>query len=448
MKNYALLILAFVVAGTSLTACFDDDDTSYDDYCYISAFSLGTLKRTLWTYDADGEDSTYSASFSGTLYPMTIDQRALTIQNLDSLPTRTKLDKVLATVEFEGVLAWRKAELTAEDDTTWTTYDSSDSLDMSEPLHFAVIAGNGNSYRTYTVKVNVHQEEGDSTVWSTVEDMPAAGTKAVVWSERLGVYTSDVLTYISRPLDCNSEWVSSETTGAEGADVSTLRKTTDRLLMSTSAGQIIESTNALDWTEASYPQADGLMLVAATDEVVYALVGGQLMSSDGGDWVSQTLDESAAYLPNSQVHSFAYDMPNGTSRVMIVGSREGEDDETCEVWATTTGNDWMRYTPNAADKRRLPVMESLNVVSYDSGFLALGGATRNGVYAALDSVLYSADNGVTWVPYANDDMLIDSEMQEAAASAQTICAASDDESYFGWPSIGECGAGALTGSGG
>ncbi|MCD8304323.1 MAG: DUF6242 domain-containing protein [Prevotellaceae bacterium] len=442
MKKYAYLLLLTLLVPVVLVSCLSDDEVETDDYCYISGFTLGSMKRTLFTLSVDGEDSVYTTTFQGSLFPMTIDQRALTIENQDSLPIRTRVDAVLVTITYEGALTWRKQDH-EEDDTLWNAYSSSDSLDFTSPIEFASIASNGNSYRTYTAKLNVHKQKADSTVWNKVGIAEPLNSfderKALCLEGQIMVLGEDAdgsVVCALHPMETSGEWQSLATNGAEGADLSTLQMSGGTLFLSTSSGEILQSSNALDWVSAGYPVQDGLKLVAASPSRLYALLDGELVSSDGGDWTAEELDDDAAYLPTEQVFGFSYTLPDGQNRLMIIGQRDDEDDTSCMVWAKAWTSDeegdepWMFYVPNAADKRRCPIREQLNVVAYDDGFLTFGGKTSDGQHEAMDSVLYSADHGITWRPYDDNDMDVDTLITQAAAEAKHITSAVDDEQYL------------------
>ncbi len=447
MKRYThlLLLLATAVASVPFSSCLSDDDAEYDDYCYISGFTLGSLKRTMFTISSEGEDSVYSTTLSGSLFPMTIDQRALTIENQDSLPLHTRVDAVLATVTYDGILVWRKAGVEAEEgeDIVWTSYDSSDSIDFTEPLLFACFASDGLSYRTYTVNVNVHQQKGDSTVWNEVGEAEALGgmgaRKALCLGGQITILGDDgsgSLSCVKHPMGTGGDWVAYSTTGTAGADVATLQRQGNALFLSDESGQVLSSENAVDWTVASFPQEEGLRLVGASDVRLYALLGDRLVSSDGGDWTTESLDEDGSYLPSEQVYSFYYQLPDGQERLMMVGERGNSDDTSCMVWAKAwrdeeeTQSTWMFYTPNGTDKYRCPTRDNLNVVEYDGGFLSFGGACRDGSREAMDSVLYSQDHGITWKPYDNDDMEVAPLIRETARDASYIVSAVDEDNYL------------------
>lgn len=431
---FALMALPFVLGSCKTD---DDDVTEASDVCYISKFTLGSLKRIIYGQTTAGMDSIYTTSFSGTYFPMIIDQRKETIENLDSLPIRAQLDKVLITVEYEEKLAWRKADISGLQDTTWTTYNKSDSIDLSEPMHFRVISKNGTSSRTYTVKVNVHQEVGDSTRWDSLGNvsalMPTTERKATVWNDKMTILATQAdgtLICIQHPLSASGDWTAQNTTGTAKAIPGTLQQQGNRLLVSTSDNQLLESTDAITWTPTGYPALAGIRLVAASDDYVYALSGGRLYRSNGSSWDEELLDDDANLLPTDQLNSVYYTMKNGLPRLLLAGSQKSGD-RYATLWAKSWSQGeenlekWIYYTPNATDKYRCPMLKNLCIVPYDDGLQALGGSSLDGKYEALDSIRHSSDHGISWKIYENDDMLVDYYMQKAAETAQYITATVD-----------------------
>ena len=70
-----MLLVASVLTAGFTTACGSDDYTSGElsRDCLITEVTLGTLNRTMHTLNSQGEDSTYTVTVTGTMYPMHID---------------------------------------------------------------------------------------------------------------------------------------------------------------------------------------------------------------------------------------------------------------------------------------------------------------------------------------------------------------------------------------
>ena len=452
MKKYIYTLLATLFVPYVLTSCSkdDDDEVQITENCIITKFTLGQLKRSMYLKTTAGMDSIYTTTFSASSFPLTIDQQALTIENRDSLPTRTRLDKVLTSVVFDGVLVWRPADLTNVEDTAWQKYDSKDSLDMSKPLHFRVISNSGNSSRIYTVKINVHQQHGDSTIWHNMGETELLEgineRKALAWNYKMMIWgrkNDGKIICLQCPFSpdgghniLSTEGLTSHnTTGAENADVASLQQMGNSLYMSTTDGKVIASTNGIDWAPTSYPALAGLRLVAASEHNLYALRGQELLTSNGDTWVTEPLDDDATNLPTGNLNSVFTSISNKEGRLMLVGSRNSTD-QTATVWCKRWDNDeedietWFYYTPNGTDKYRCPMMDQLCVLSYDNGLQALGGRSRDGRYAALDSIFHSSDQGVTWKTYTNNDMNVDAELHAQAQTARYITATADYYNYL------------------
>ncbi len=446
-SSYLLLSLASILLAFASCQTEEESTLEVSDLCYISNFSLGSVKRAHYTVGSDGKDSVYYTVYSASIYPMTINQRTLTIENLDSLPVNTKVAAVTSTCSFNGLLSWRKIVEGQAPNEGWSTYSSEDSLDFSSPLEFMVISTDASSRRSYTVKVNVHQQEGNTTVWHQMGKADALDVpgqrKAVVWNGRFMVLTAapdGALTNVSCALKGSNAWTEISLVGAQGAQPSTLQNMNGKLYMSTTDGRVLHSTDGVEWTAAPFPVHNGLTLVAASAQCLYAMADGKLLISNGGEWQTEKLDDETSLLPTNEVQSVFYTMPNGMQRILLVGQSLQNGKMVTRTWAKSWNEgeeqreSWIFYTDNAANTYHLPVMTSLNILPYDKGFIALGGAAPDGSRTALKEVLRSRDHGITWRPYVNEDMNIDATMQQTAATAQNITCAVDADQYV-WVAV-------------
>ncbi len=432
-KAFIYLLSALLVAPFVLSSCKDEEEeVAVTDQCYISSLTLGTLKRANYVKDSEGKTSVSYTVFYGNSFPMTINQRTNVIENMDSLPMHTCIDRVVVTASFTTGLVWSR------DNVTWTTYNAEDSLDFTTPLCFMAVASNSVNMRQYTVKLNVHQQRGDTTVWNRQVEMPAmsgvAQRRAVVLDGRLIVISADdsgQLQCAMRSTQSGAQWAS-HGVALTNALPATLQKQGSTLYMSLQDGTVVQSTDGIAWTNAIYPQVDGLKLLGASEKRLYALCNGSLKSSDGGEWVDEKLDDTADNLPQKELQCNYYTLPNGQQRLMLVGQR---NDKTV-IWAKAWNKDeeedetWMYYTPNGYSRYTLPSLASLNVLPYDGGFIALGGAARNGGQKAMQQALRTPDHGLTWKPYDGGDLNIDSAIQEAAQTAHHITVTVDENKFL------------------
>lgn len=106
----------------------DVEQITYTSETSITGFSLGTLNIDRIGKDQNGEDSTYVDTLDCSNYPFTINQLTREIENKDSLPYGTHIDKVITNVTYDaGILVYKPKG--AEKDTLWT---STDSIDFQE----------------------------------------------------------------------------------------------------------------------------------------------------------------------------------------------------------------------------------------------------------------------------------------------------------------------------
>lgn len=456
MKKFTYSVLTALVASLVLTSCLgEDEEKVYSDYCNISAFSLGSIKQIHHTLSSKGADSTYTTVFAGSVFPMSINQRELTIENHDSLPYGALVDRVLTKCTFESVLVQRPADIRnlLPEDTVWVGYSEKDSIDFTVPRHYWVFAANGEASRTYTVKVNVHQMDPDKTHWDSLgvaeQLCPATclSRKMMVLGDCLKLMiqsTDGTLCLYSRGLQTSGEWAAESISGIDGLLLETLQQAPEGLYASTSAGNLLYSADGKEW-QTRMLGMPGLRLVGVSTNCFYAMVGGKLMSSTRSDesWKEEVLDDEATLLPGKDVTLTALSQTNGNQRLLMTGkSADGSAPRLwSKMWTSQNGNElasgWTYYSQNGAVKNSFPLLSQQNVLLYNEGVVLLGGAPVQSVHQnagvtdedeALGNIFYSPDYGVTWQKHAK--LTTDDRMQESAAKADFITVASQDGKYL------------------
>lgn len=404
MSRIIRLFALFVLISTLTISCLDSDDTEYSDLCYISSFTLGNVKRTMYTTSSTGEDSTYTISYSAGDFVMVVDQLGGTIQNKDSLPVRSVVTAVLASMEGSGV-----AYYSPQNSDAWYEYSSSDSIDFSSPLTFRVYSTDGTSVRDYTVKVNVHQTDGDVFSWNQISTSDlwadAEQIKLIKYNEQLYLYAlkdQDISLYTSS-LDDGSTWQHVETIGADNGMPVSITLFNNNFYMNLADSTLITSDDGIQWTEITTDQT--VRLIAADETYIYALSHETLYrSNDAQKWKEETLDDDSQYLPVRDIAAIAYNQGNGQQRVLLAGSRSLEQfpsDTMSVVWSrtSTSGNDaqgWAYFLSQQDNPYMCPRLQSLQLVRYNDVLLALGLSSLDGLHQSFDGLYMSQDNGITW----------------------------------------------------
>lgn len=410
--------LVLLVAALILVSCLGSDDSNvyyYDDTA-ITAFTLGTLKRTMHTTSSEGEDSTYTLTYSGSSYYFYIDQTENLIYNPDSLPIETKTKALITiTSKNSGVIVIKDT-----DSDTLTYYSSSDSIDFSEPREIRAYSLSGLYYRAYTVSVNVHQEDSADFNWSQLPDNTTCfgdmkAMRSVTLDGKVYVFGTDGngTSAYSTDEDDGSTWTAVDldsriTQDAEAYDNVILKD--GYIYIMCSDGQLLRSDDAASWEYISQTSIDKLIGGGGADNL-YGLKDGTIMMSEdcGYTWAEDELDDDAQYLPVKYLHCSMTDLATNddAAQVLIIGNRDESlypNDTTavswCKIEEYSDGSDTHKWIyQDLSDYKRygLPRMEGLTIVQYGDNLVALGGKGEGAsTEEAYQTIYYSPDKGLSW----------------------------------------------------
>lgn len=195
MKRVFRVFCGLLMASWLLASCLssnDSDTTVYDDTA-VTAFTLGTLNRYLHTTTKAGNDSVYKATYTGSLYAMSIDQLNHRIYNTDSLPYGTDAAHVICniTTRNNGVVAVKSLV----SDTLFFMQSGVDSIDLSTPRTFRVFATDGSGSRDYVVTLNVRKQAAGKMQWTLMPQGTPLPQTSAPWEfnvapDRLGIVSS------------------------------------------------------------------------------------------------------------------------------------------------------------------------------------------------------------------------------------------------------------------
>ena len=327
-----------------------DENITYRGDSAITAFSVVTAKRYAHTISKSGADSVYRANVSCSNYKFYIDQIACEIYNPDSLPKGVDLKKLICSITSRnsGTILINLSSVSNHD--TLKVYSSTDSLDFSMPREVRVYNEQSTSYRTYTVRVNVHQQDGDAMTWKQEKTGELNFMKAS--QIRLAAVGNNVYGFGLSQED-GSTWMMDlkkrvASGGTDENSLSTLHFGFDAIDNVVSYGNRLavydeeglhsltltdDGTEQWTHTKAIYGEDKkeiGLkQLVGMSDKEMYAIGtdGKLLVSTDNGlTWAEEQLDKDVSFLPDNQISCTVHDVKTneGMERVELSGYNEEE----------------------------------------------------------------------------------------------------------------------------
>lgn len=431
------LIAVFFAATSIMTSCLDNDvdQITYTSETSITGFSLGTLHIDRVGKDKDGKDSAYVDTLNFSDYPFTINQLTREIENKDSLPYGTHIDKVITSVTYDaGVLAYKPKG--ADKDTLWTSTDSIDfsgdtySMSTITPIEFKVYAYSGAIGQAYKVKINVHQQVPDTIAWKKFDNLFSNGNlskqKAVYANGKVYVFGKNGndthIEYSDVVNDNPSSWVPVASTPA---NIDTYSATVCAGYIYFLAGtdkQLYKlNTNSNEITYVGTETFE--MLIGGNDikSELYAVKGGKSGIYKENTWTEDAdpftlFPAGKPFFSNTTTASYN---SNITSTVALCYNQgTTANDTTALVFnRMSSDNKWEERIQNLP----LPKLENVTMIYYDEKLYAFGGGYKE--IKPFSQFYCSTDNGLCWRP-VTECMAFPSEFSElyTAHSKNYSCA--------------------------
>lgn len=413
MKIKFLPLIAVLFAATSImTSCLDNnvEQITYTSETSITGFSLGTLNIDRIGKDQNGEDSAYVDTLNCSDYPFTINQLTREIENKDSLPYGTHIDKVITSITYDaGALAYRPKG--ADTDTLWTSTDSidfsGDTYKMSTitPIEFKVYAYSGAIGQAYKVKVNVHQQIPDTIAWKKFDNFFSNGNlskqKAVYANGKVYVFGENRGTHIeySDVSDDNPKpWVT--ITDNVPADIDTYSATACAGYIYFLAGnnkQLYKlDVNSNEITSVGTETFE--MLIGGNDikSELYAVKNGESGIYRENTWTKDTdpftqFQADQPFFSNTTTASYNSNIT--TTVALCYNQGNTANDTTALVFnRISSDNKWEKRMQNLP----LPNLENVTMIYYDGKLYAFGGGY--GEIKPFSQFYCSTDNGLCWRP--------------------------------------------------
>lgn len=414
MKIKFLPLIAVLFAATSImTSCLDNDveQVTYTSETSITGFSLGTLNIDRIGKDKDGKDSAYVDTLDCSEYPFTINQMTREIENKDSLPYGTHIDKVITSVTYDaGALAYRPKG--TDKDTLWTSTDSIDfsgdtrTMSTVTPIEFKVYAYSGAIGQAYKVKINVHQQVPDTISWKKFDNSFSAGNlseqKAVYANGKVYVFGKNGngthIEYSDVANDNPSSWVPVTDNIPSNIDTYSATVCAGYIYFLAGTNKQLYKLDANSNEITSVGTETFEMLIGGNDikSELYAVKGGKSGIYKENTWTEDAdpftqFPAGKPFFSNTTTASYN---SNITSTVALCYNQGNTANDTTALVFNrmSSDNKWEERIQNLP----LPNLENVTMIYYDGKLYAFGGGYKE--IKPFSQFYCSTDNGLCWRP--------------------------------------------------
>ena len=415
MKIKFLPLIAVLFAATSImTSGLDNDveQVTYTSETSITGFSLGTLNIDRIGKDKDGKDSAYVDTLDCSEYPFTINQMTREIENKDSLPYGTHIDKVITSVTYDaGALAYRPKG--TDKDTLWTSTDSIDfsgdtySMSTITPIEFKVYAYSGAIGQAYKVKINVHQQVPDTIAWKKFDTNPfSAGSlseqKAVYANGKVYVFGKNGngthIEYSDVANDNPSSWVPVTDNIPSNIDTYSATVCAGYIYFLAGTNKQLYKLDANSNEITSVNTETFEMLIGGNDikSELYAVKGGKSGIYKENTWTEDAdpftqFPAGKPFFSNTTTASYNSDI---TTTIALCNNPGTTDNDTAALVFNriSSDNKWEERIQNLP----LPNLENVTMIYYDGKLYAFGGGYKE--IKPFSQFYCSTDNGLCWRP--------------------------------------------------
>ena len=387
MKFYFLKFICLFCVAVALSGCLNTNDTTVTSSTNPRMTSL-TLA---------GNDSITKAVFS-------INADSVTIENVDSLPFGTPVNKAIPTFKFVSTYG---ALLYINGSTTGKALTGKDTIDFTLPVKIKNYAADNSTTKEYTIKVNVHKVEPKLYVWSLLNGSVGAANptsqKAIYFNNKLLYFANEAgVTNLYTSINGVS-WAHANLSGlpANATMVNTVQFNS-KLFYTQDGVKIYSSTDGTSWTVADVSAADYTFktMLFALNGSVWAITQSKVdlkyrfaSSVDGSVWLIQNELPVGFPLTDFAAVSFTSRV-GGKPKAIVIGGKDANGTILNTNWNTENGTYWVNFNENASHSKSLDTLAlGASLISYDSKLFVFGTKTDS---VKVSQYKVSLDEGLTW----------------------------------------------------
>ncbi|MEI6753574.1 MAG: DUF6242 domain-containing protein [Paludibacter sp.] len=390
-----------------LSSCLDTTTTTTPAGSNDASFVSMTLA---------GNDSAKTAVFA-------LDASGTTIENIDSLPFRTRIDSLYPTFAFKStakaVLHFPKNRtiykykfskgsdsiyITGKDtvdfrQALWTNKDSA--------LWVNNYASDGIHNHPYKIKINVHKVHPELYVWANLTDkvnsVNAKYQKAIFLNNKIYYYMNDGLAAYLFTSSDGKTWI--QENSLNGLPVNTplndMVQFNGKLFVSHDGFNVFSSSNGLnDWTKSTFTDFSFNSLLCVWNNKLWAVVQSVAdatyhfaTTSNGVVWTM--IGKIPDNFPVTDFSAITISTVTGKSKVLVLGGYSPTNTNTPlkNCWSSEDGVYWVDFSTENHSLDSLA--EGSSVISYDNKLL-LFGSVKKGSQLVRGYYRESKDEGLSW----------------------------------------------------
>lgn len=337
----------------------------------------------------------------------TIDQINGEIYNKDSLPYGTVIrEKVFCELKYVG-LPPSAIEIYQEASGKQAYWNGSDSLDFSKFVRFTLFSYNDKKRKTYTAKLNIHQQKPDSMTWIRTENLLGQKNieeqRVLRGGDKYWMFTRTAGGYGLYRSDDATSWNPMSINGLSGktlvlSQITIHEKT---FYVPASDGTLYLSTNGTDWSAlGGAPEIKALLGTLDTVELSSRPSALTAIVKKGDTWHFASMNRQKQWtigdvvpdeFPIEGFGSASYEATFYRHLLLVAGKKRNGQLSNLS-WDTTDGLKWLCL--NNATPPPWQAREGVMLAYYDDRFYLIGGINTS--HTASKEIYRSSDRGLTW----------------------------------------------------
>lgn len=334
------------------------------------------------------------------------------IVNLDSLPFKTKINKVIPTFSFHssaGAYVYLTDTLGLNTISDSILLKGTDTLNFNRVVKIKNIAANEVNFRVYPIKVNVHKVEPKLYQWNKIADDIYSNSgnvqKAVYFKNTFFLYVcSETNNYLYTSTD-GKAWTNKTTSLKNPSLNCNIRGITEfnsKLYMLGPDAKIYSTADGYEWTaqngdisESNYKFQQLLFVLNGKLWSVLKSNTGDTYrfanSSDAKTWL--VYNQIPSDFPISDFSALTFASRTNKPKALVAGGYNASGQLLKNVWSTENGSYWVDFS---TENSTLGPIAGASIIAYDSKLLLFGGVRQNQSIIDSTSYLISIDEGLSW----------------------------------------------------